>query len=390
MIRYIQSISRRTEGFLAKLWAEYPSTHHISCNEKDLSRSRRVQQSNLCVEDEQPVLQVRDLRTHFKTDDGIVKAVDGINFSVHKGETLGLVGESGSGKSVACLSTLGLIPTPPGFHPSGDIQFKGRNLLTLPEHEMEQLRGNQLAMIFQDPLTSLNPYLTIARQLTEVLEVHHGATALQAREAAIDMLEQVGIPDAGRRIDQYPHQFSGGMRQRVMIAMSLLCRPEVLFADEPTTALDVTIQAQILELIGKLQTALGTAVILVTHDLGVVAGTTDRVAVMYAGRIVEEGTTNEVFANPLHPYTRGLLASMPRIDTPPQTILPAIPGLPPDLGHLPHGCSFHPRCELATITCQNAYPDVVVASPTHRAACWEAQPTYHQTHPGTPTPGETL
>lgn len=344
--------------------------------------------SNLATHDDKPVLQVRNLRTHFKTDDGIVKAVDGIDFSVRRGETLGLVGESGSGKSVACLSTLGLIPTPPGFHPSGEIEFNGRNLLTLSEHEMEQLRGNRLSMIFQDPLTSLNPYLTIARQLTEVLEVHHGATSLESRQAAIDMLDQVGIPDAGRRIDQYPHQFSGGMRQRVMIAMSLLCRPEVLFADEPTTALDVTIQAQILELIRSLQATLGTAVILVTHDLGVVAGTTNRVAVMYAGKIVEEGTTNEVFANPLHPYTRGLLASMPRIDTPPRKTLPAIPGLPPDLGHLPGGCSFHPRCELATNMCRTMYPEIVVASPTHRAACWESNATSHPRRATAPTQGE--
>jgi oligopeptide transport system ATP-binding protein len=228
-------------------------------------------------------------------------------------------------------------------------------------------------MIFQDPMTSLNPYLTVARQLTEVLEVHQAAVPAAARRAAIAMLERVGIPDAGRRIDQYPHQFSGGMRQRVMIAMALLCEPEVLFADEPTTALDVTIQAQILELIAELQAALGTAVVLVTHDLGVVAGTADRVAVMYAGRIVEEGTTAEVFANPLHPYTRGLLASLPRIDAPPRGTLDAIPGLPPDLGHLPPGCPFHPRCSLATDRCRRDRPPVAVVSPTHRAECFEAE-----------------
>jgi len=319
------------------------------------------------------VLEVCDLRTHFHTDDGLVKAVDGVSFSVRRGETLGLVGESGSGKSVACLSALRLVPTPPAAHPSGAIRFAGKDLLTLPERDLERLRGNRLAMIFQDPLTALNPYLSVGRQLTEVLEVHEGATPAAARRAAIEMLTRVGIPAAAQRIDQYPHQFSGGMRQRVMIAMALLCGPEVLFADEPTTALDVTIQAQILDLIGELQASLGTAVVLVTHDLGVVAGTADRVAVMYAGRIVEEGTTAEVFSNPLHPYTQGLLASMPRIDTPSRQRLAAIPGLPPDLGQLPSGCPFHPRCQQAGDRCRQAYPEVVIASPTHRAACWETE-----------------
>jgi len=319
------------------------------------------------------VLEVRDLRTFFRTDGHVVKAVDGVSFTVRRGETLGLVGESGSGKSVACLSALRLLPAPPAFHPSGRILYRGHDLLAAPERELERLRGDRLAMIFQDPMTSLNPYLTVARQLTEVLEVHKAAVPAAARRAAIAMLERVGIPDASRRIDQYPHQFSGGMRQRVMIAMALLCEPEVLFADEPTTALDVTIQAQILELIAELQVALGTAVVLVTHDLGVVAGTADRVAVMYAGRIVEEGTTAEVFANPLHPYTRGLLASLPRIDTPPRGTLDAIPGLPPDLGHLPPGCPFHPRCNLATDRCRRDRPPVAVVSPTHRAECFEAE-----------------
>ena len=317
------------------------------------------------------ILEVRNLQTHFRTDDGLVKAVDGVSFSVKRGETLGIVGESGSGKSVTCLSAMQLVPRPPAFHPSGEIHFGNADLLSLSEHEIEKLRGERLAMIFQDPLTSLNPYLTIARQLTEVLEVHRNATPTTARRTSIEMLERVGIPDAAERIDQHPHQFSGGMRQRVMIAMALLCGPEVLFADEPTTALDVTIQAQILELIKDLQTAIGTAVVLVTHDLGVVAGTTDRVAVMYAGRIVEEGTTAEVFANPLHPYTQGLLKSMPRIDTPLQKSLYAIPGLPPDLGNLPIGCPFHPRCDLATDQCRKKYPDSKIVSPTHRAACWE-------------------
>jgi oligopeptide/dipeptide ABC transporter ATP-binding protein len=322
--------------------------------------------------DPDTVLEVRDLRTFFRTDGHVVKAVDGVSFTVRRGETLGLVGESGSGKSVACLSALRLLPSPPAFHPSGQILYRGHDLPAAPERELERLRGDRLAMIFQDPMTSLNPYLTVARQLTEVLEVHKAAPPAVARRAAIAMLERVGIPDAARRIDQHPHQFSGGMRQRVMIAMALLCEPEVLFADEPTTALDVTIQAQILELIAELQAALGTAVVLVTHDLGVVAGTADRVAVMYAGRIVEEGTTAEVFANPLHPYTRGLLASLPRIDTPPRGRLEAIPGLPPDLGHLPPGCPFHPRCGLVSDRCRQERPPVVAVSPTHRAECFEA------------------
>jgi oligopeptide transport system ATP-binding protein len=330
-----------------------------------------VQLDHQVAVDTKPVLEVHDLRTHFQTDDGVVKAVDGISFTVRRGETLGIVGESGSGKSVACLSALRLVPTPPAVHPSGQVHFGGRDLLSLPERELEQLRGNRLAMIFQDPLTALNPYLSVARQLTEVLEVHQGATPAAARQAAIEMLTRVGISDAARRIDQFPHQFSGGMRQRVMIAMALLCGPELLFADEPTTALDVTIQAQILDLIRELQAAFGTAVVLITHDLGVVAGTADRVAVMYAGRIVEEGSTAEVFANPLHPYTRGLLASMPRIDTPLQERLTAIPGLPPDLGHLPSGCPFHPRCSLAADRCRREYPEAVRASATHRAVCWE-------------------
>jgi len=321
----------------------------------------------------EPALEIRDLRTFFRTDGQVVKAVDGISLSVRRGETLGIVGESGSGKSVACLSALRLVPAPPAFHPSGEIRYAGRDLLRLPEREIEALRGNRLAMIFQDPMTSLNPYLRVARQLTEVLEVHQGTRPAAARREAIAMLERVGIPDAARRIDQYPHQFSGGMRQRVMIAMALLCRPEVLLADEPTTALDVTVQAQILELIAELQESLGTAVILVTHDLGVVAGTADRVVVMYAGRIVEEGPTGELFADPRHPYTRGLLASMPRIDTPPGTHLEAIAGLPPDLGHLPAGCSFHPRCPLAGDRCRREQPSSVAVSAEHRAACFEVE-----------------
>ncbi len=318
------------------------------------------------------VLDIRDLRTYFRLDETVVKAVDGVSFAIRRGETLGIVGESGSGKSVACLSALGLVPRPPAFHPSGQVLYRGRDLLSLSDRKLQHLRGNRLAMIFQDPMTSLNPYLRVSRQLTEVLEVHKSASPADARRAAIAMLERVGIPDAGRRIDNYPHQFSGGMRQRVMIAMALLCEPEVLFADEPTTALDVTIQAQILELIAELQQSFGTAVVLITHDLGVVAGTTDRVAVMYAGRIVEEGPTTEVFASPSHPYTLGLLESLPRIDAAPDgAALTAIPGLPPDLGHLPAGCPFHPRCRRVLDRCRAEYPPRVTLSPTHSASCFD-------------------
>jgi oligopeptide transport system ATP-binding protein len=319
------------------------------------------------------VLSVHDLRTFFRTDDGVVRAVDGVSFSVQRGETLGIVGESGSGKSVACLSALGLVPRPPAFHPSGEVWYGNRDLLRCSERDLEAIRGNRLAMIFQDPLTSLNPYLRVSRQLTEVLEVHKGCSRAEARQEAIAMLDQVGIPDAARRIDQYPHQFSGGMRQRVMIAMALLCQPEVLFADEPTTALDVTIQAQILDLIAELRESSGTAVVLITHDLGVVAGSTDRVAVMYAGRIVETGPTADVFGNAQHPYTRGLLASTPRLDTPPGTRLDAIPGLPPDLGHLPSGCPFHPRCQFAIDRCRIEYPTSVTVAPAHDATCWNME-----------------
>jgi oligopeptide transport system ATP-binding protein len=322
------------------------------------------------VSESEAVVSVSNLRTFFHSDNGVVRAVDGVNFSVHRGETLGIVGESGSGKSVACLSALGLVPRPPAYHPSGEVWYGGRDLLRCSERELEALRGDRLAMIFQDPLTSLNPYLRVSRQLTEVLEVHKGASRAEARRGAIGMLERVGIPDPARRIDQYPHQFSGGMRQRVMIAMALLCQPEVLFADEPTTALDVTIQAQILDLIAELRRSLGTAVVLVTHDLGVVAGSTDRVAVMYAGRIVETGVTEAVFARPQHPYTRGLLASTPRIDTPPGNRLDAIPGLPPDLGHLPSGCPFHPRCSRVIDRCRVEDPPLAMVSPAHASACW--------------------
>jgi len=316
------------------------------------------------------LLSVRNLHTHFRTDDGVVKAVDGVSFEIAKGETLGIVGESGSGKSVTCLSSLGLVPKPPAFHPHGEVLFQGSDLLKCNDAELERVRGNEIAMIFQDPMTSLNPYLTVERQLTEVLELHRGMSRSAARIECVAMLGRVGIPSPGKRIDQYPHQYSGGMRQRVMIAMALLCKPQLLIADEPTTALDVTIQAQIMELIDELKTELNMGVILITHDLGVVAGTTDRVAVMYAGRIVEQGTTDEVFEDPKHPYTRGLLQSVPRLDQE-QAELTAIPGLPPNLAALPSGCPFHPRCGVASDKCTSQYPDVVEFGAGRWSACWE-------------------
>ena len=318
------------------------------------------------------LLSVRNLHTHFRTDDGVVKAVDGVSFDLRAGETLGIVGESGSGKSVTCLSVLRLVPQPPAFFPEGEVRFEGHDLLKLSDAEMLAIRGNQIAMIFQDPMTSLNPYLTVERQLTEVLELHKGMTRRQAREPCVEMLAKVGIPSPHKRIDQYPHQYSGGMRQRVMIAMALLCNPRVLIADEPTTALDVTIQAQIMELIEELKQDLNMSVILITHDLGVVAGTTDRVAVMYAGKIVEQGTTEEVFTTPQHPYTRGLLNSVPRLDQQ-QPKLDAIPGLPPDLSALPTGCPFHPRCGQATDRCHEKYPDIVRFPSGQWSACWELE-----------------
>jgi oligopeptide transport system ATP-binding protein len=325
-----------------------------------------------------PILSVRDLRTYFRTDDGLVKAVDGVSFALGRGETLGIVGESGSGKSVTSLSLMQLLPRPPASHPSGQIMFDGRDLMTSPEHDLRRLRGNRIAMIFQDPMTSLNPYLTVERQLTEVLQLHRGLSRADARARAIQMLGKVGIPDAARRIHDHPHEFSGGMRQRVMIAMALLCEPQLLIADEPTTALDVTIQAQILRLIKGLQTELGTSVILITHDLGVVAGMADRVAVMYAGRIVETGAATEIFRDPQHPYTRGLLRSIPRLDREQAGALRSIPGLPPDLSALPPGCPFRPRCDVAQERCGREYPPVLTLGRARDVYCWEARSRHGQ------------
>jgi len=314
------------------------------------------------------LLEVNDLRTYFDTEDGVVKAVDGISFRLKRGETLGIVGESGSGKSVTNLSIIRLIPDPPGRIVGGEVVFNGQDILLLPGKEVRKIRGRRIAMIFQDPMTSLNPFLKISRQLMEMTQLHLGHTKAQAYQHAIKMLETVGIPDARTRVDNYPHEFSGGMRQRVMIAMALSCEPELLIADEPTTALDVTIQAQILELIKKLKQETGTSVILITHDLGVVAGMTDHVIVMYAGKIFEQAKTSELFAQTGNPYTKGLLRSVPD-PTAEQGQLYQIPGSPPDVAHLQPGCPFAPRCERAEEICRREFPPFVKLTADHHSLC---------------------
>ena len=314
------------------------------------------------------LLEVKDLRTYFETEEGVVKAVDGVSFEVRPGETLGIVGESGSGKSVANLSLMRLIAEPPGKIVSGSITFRGRDILKLSPREVRAIRGKQIAMIFQDPMTSLNPFMRISKQLMEVTRLHLGHSKREAREHAIRMLDLVGIPDAEARIESYPHEFSGGMRQRVMIAMALSCQPELLIADEPTTALDVTIQAQILELIKRLKSKTGASVILVTHDLGVVAGMTDHIIVMYAGKVFERAPTSELFEQPGNPYTRGLLRSVPD-PAAEQGKLYQIPGQPPDLARLPGGCPFAPRCERAEEICRREFPPFVQLTSEHSSLC---------------------
>jgi oligopeptide transport system ATP-binding protein len=321
------------------------------------------------------LLEVKDLRTYFETDDGVVKAVDGISFQLQRGETLGIVGESGSGKSVTNLSIIRLIPDPPGKIVSGEVVFKGQDILLLPNEAVRKIRGRRIAMIFQDPMTSLNPFMKISRQLMEMTQLHLGHTKHQAYEHAVRMLETVGIPDARARADSYPHEFSGGMRQRVMIAMALSCEPELLIADEPTTALDVTIQAQILELIKKLKQETGTSVILITHDLGIVAGMTDHVIVMYAGKVFEQARTKELFASPGNPYTKGLLRSVPD-PMAEQGKLYQIPGLPPDVAHLKPGCPFAERCDRAEDICRREFPPFVELTPDHHSLCHFANEVY--------------
>jgi len=322
------------------------------------------------------ILEVRDLHTQFNTLDGVVRAVDGVSFDLARGETLGIVGESGCGKSVTALSILRLIPAETGRIASGSIRFEGEELTTLSEAEMKRLRGHRISMIFQEPMTSLNPVLTVGTQIAENVVRHRGVSKKAARERACEMLDLVRIADPRRRLDEYPHQLSGGMRQRVMIAMALSCDPQVLIADEPTTALDVTIQAQILDLMLDLKEKTGTAIVLITHDLGVIAETAQRVVVMYAGRKVEEAPVEALFDNPLHPYTRGLMRAIPRLDidaeeggTRPR--LQEIPGLVPRLTQPIVGCAFAARCELATDRCRTTAPPVVDAGGGHTVACWE-------------------
>ena len=316
-----------------------------------------------------PLLELDDLHMHFFTRDGVVKAVDGVSFTLECGRTLGVVGESGSGKSVTAMSIMRLIPEPPGKVVSGDIRFKGESILAMSDKEQRRLRGNRIAMIFQDPMTSLNPVYRIGKQIAEPLRLHKGLTRTEAWAAAVELLRQVGIPQAEERARNYPHEFSGGMRQRAMIAMALACGPDILIADEPTTALDVTIQAQILELMQEIQRRTESAVIMITHDLGVVADMADHILVMYGGKAVEYGPADEVFYNPLHPYTWGLLESLPRHDVDDKGALCPIKGQPPSLIHLPAGCSFHPRCAYAKPECQAQIPPLVDLGDGHHSAC---------------------
>lgn len=320
----------------------------------------------------EPVLEVKNLKTYFFTREGVVRAVDGVSFAVGRGQAVGIVGESGCGKSVTSLSVMRLVPYPGRIVEGQIILYRdgqALDLVTLPEDEMRDIRGNVISMVFQDPMTSLNPVLTVGFQVAEPLQVHLGLNPAEARRRAIDLLRRVGIPDAERRIDDYPHQFSGGMRQRVMVAMALACNPKLLIADEPTTALDVTIQAQILDLIARLNRELGTAVILITHDLGVVAELCHRVVVMYAGRIVEAADADSLFSNPKHPYTVGLMGSVPRLGPKVKERLRPIRGLPPNLLNPPAGCRFRPRCPHATARCAEE-PPVVEMGPDHQVACW--------------------
>jgi oligopeptide/dipeptide ABC transporter ATP-binding protein len=324
------------------------------------------------------VLKIENLQTHFFTAGGVVRAVDGVSYGVCSGETLGVVGESGCGKSVTALSVLRLVANPPGRIVGGAVRFAGTNLLELTEGEMEAIRGNDISMIFQEPMTSLNPLMTVGRQISEATALHQGLSRREAFDWAVEMLRRVHIPEPERRVHAYPHQLSGGMRQRVMIAMALSCGPKVLIADEPTTALDVTIQAQILDLMRELQERLGTAIILITHDLGIVAENADRVVVMYAGRKVEEASAKALFESPGHPYTVGLLGSIPNLEVAAhanrhRVRLTEIKGMVPSLADLPKGCTFAPRCGFATDQCRADYPPLVQHRPNHWVSCWQAE-----------------
>jgi len=325
---------------------------------------------------EEALLKVDDLKTYFYTKEGEVPAVDGVNFELDEGETLGLVGESGSGKSVSALSILRLIPDPPGEIVGGSIEFEGRELTEVSDRDMQQIRGNEISMIFQEPMTSLNPVYTVGNQIVEAITLHRDVDYAEAREMAVGMLEKVGIPAPGERIDEYPHQMSGGMKQRVMIAMALACNPKLLIADEPTTALDVTIQAQILELLQGLQDEFDMSVLFITHDLGVIAETCDYVAVMYGGRVVEYGDVETIFENPSHPYTIGLFSSLPQIDVDQRrdkNRLYVIPGMVPSPQNFPSGCRFRDRCDYATAECASLPPNKKLSEPNHRSLCWYAR-----------------
>jgi oligopeptide transport system ATP-binding protein len=319
---------------------------------------------------DEKILDVKDLRTYFYTQEGEVKAVDGLTYHINKGESVGLVGESACGKSVSALSILRLIPYPPGIIVGGEIFFQGQDLLKASEADMRHIRGNRIAMIFQEPTTSLNPVLTVKRQISEALELHRGMDKEASLQETVRLLKLVGIPDAEQRAQDYPFQFSGGMQQRIMIAMALSCDPALLIADEPTTSVDVTVQAQLLEILAELRDRLGTAVLIITHNLGVVARYVDRVQVMYAGRMVENAPTDELYANPKHPYTIGLLASVPRLDSARKKSLRIITGLPPNLSRLPGGCAFHPRCEYAMDRCRVEAPELEEVGENHMRACF--------------------
>lgn len=320
-----------------------------------------------------PLLEILDLHTRFQTPLGIARAVDGISIGVEKGDVLGIVGESGCGKSVLALSVLRLLPCPPAFFAGGEILFEGRNLLSLPERELREIRGNRISMIFQEPMTALNPVFTVGNQLAEVVRIHQKLSASAAMDKAIEMLETVGVPSPRNRVKEYPHQLSGGLRQRVMIAMGLACRPNILIADEPTTALDVTIQAQILDLMERLKNELGTAIIMITHDLGVIAEFSQSVVVIYAGKVMEQAATVDLFDRPAHPYTRGLLLAIPGSEVTRKTQeLFEIPGTVPSLTALPGGCRFNPRCSLAQEICRTEEPPLRELYPGHHAACWMA------------------
>jgi oligopeptide transport system ATP-binding protein len=321
------------------------------------------------------LLEIQNLTTEFRTHEGVIRAVNGISYSVRSGEVVGLVGESGSGKSVSMLSVMRLIPEPPGEIVDGHVYFNGRDLLRISEKEMEKVRGAEIAMIFQDPMTSLNPTLTVGFQIIEALKLHQGMNTQQARQRAAELLSMVGIPRAAERLKDYPHQFSGGMRQRAMIAVGLSCNPMLLIADEPTTALDVTIQAQIIDLVKRLQEDLEMTVIWITHDLGVVARLAERVIVMYSGYIVEDSPVDDLFESPRHPYTLGLLASLPRLDVSSDAKLYSIPGQPPHQAHLPPGCPFAPRCDFVSDRCRQENPSLETVGPSHKVACWENEKT---------------